>query len=311
MLAFVISALAAIFIYSVMIGFFGKKVSFNAAIRSRLYDLGKNVTNEYLIGAEGMDKPFSERVIQPLVKKLTHFLTNILPFKNLSKNGNEKQRKMLQQAGWTISVEEYTVLQFILMMGCGIIGVIAAVIMHKDVMNTVMYFLLGMFAAYTILRFVCTSVGGKRQEAMEKQLPDMLDLLSVSVAAGLGFERAMLHIIETMDGPLIDEFAVAYREMSMGRSRKDALTLLGERCGVEDLSSVTGAIVQAGQLGIPLRNVLQSQAAAIRNSRRSKVQEKAAKVSTKMLLPMIGLIFPVLIIVLMGPSIITLMEQFK
>ena len=96
----------------------------------------------------------------------------------------------------------------------------------------------------------------------------------------------------------------------MGRSRKDALTLLGERCGVDDLSSVTGAIVQAGQLGIPLRNVLQSQAAAIRNSRRSKVQEKAAKVSTKILLPMIGLIFPVLIIVLMGPSIITLMEQF-
>ena len=310
MLAFAISAAVVIFIYSLIVCLFGKQAAFNSAVRSRLYNLGKNVANEYLIGAEGMDKPFSERVIQPLIKKITHLLTNLLPFKSVGKNGNEKQRKMLQQAGWTISVEEYAVLQFILMMGCGLIGVIAAVIMHKDASNTVLYFVFGMFAAYSILRFICSSVGGKRQEAMEKQLPDMLDLLSVSVAAGLGFERAMLHIVETMDGPLIDEFAVAYREMSMGRSRKDALTLLGERCGVEDLSSVTGAIVQAGQLGIPLRNVLQSQAAAIRNSRRSKVQEKAAKVSTKMLLPMIGLIFPVLIIVLMGPSIITLMEQF-
>ena len=79
---------------------------------------------------------------------------------------------------------------------------------------------------------------------------------------------------------------------------------------MEELSSVTGALVQAGDLGIPIRNVLQTQSAAIRRSRKSKVQEKAAKISTKILLPMILFIFPVLIIVLMGPSIITIMEEF-
>ena len=172
-----------------------------------------------------------------------------------------------------------------------------------------------------VINRIVASVGRRIDESspmVDARLADgsrvnaiMLDLLSVSVAAGLGFERAMLHIINSMDGPLIDEFTVTYREMSMGRSRKDALTLLGERCGVEDLTAVTGALVQAGQLGIPIRNVLQTQSAAIRRTRRAKVQEKAAKVSTKILLPMIVFIFPVLILVLLGPSLISIVEQFS
>ena len=210
-----------------------------------------------------------------------------------------------------MSPEEYTVLQLILMVCAGAMGLFLGLLAKKGAAYTVLYAVGGMFAAYAILRYVCSATVTKRQSAMEKQLPDLLDLLSISVAAGLGFERAMAHVVDTMEGPLIDEFAVAYREMSMGRSRKDALTRLGERCGVEDMSSVTSALVQAGQLGIPIGNVLQSQAAAIRRSRRSKVQEKAAKVSTKILLPMVTMIFPVLLIVLLGPSAITIVEQFK
>ncbi|MCQ2553031.1 MAG: type II secretion system F family protein [Clostridia bacterium] len=310
MFKYIIAIAVGIVMFSIIVLLFGKSVSKKDSVKNRLYNLGKEVNSAYIISDEDMSKPFTERVIKPTIHKLTEVLSTMLPVSK-GKNGNEAQKKILQQAGWTISVEEYTVIQLIMMFGLGTLGFLAAFLLKVDAMHKLLYIFAGIFGGYTLLRFYTSSVASKRKLSMEKQLPDMLDLLSVSVAAGLGFERAMLHIIDTMDGPLIDEFAVTYREMSMGRSRKDALTLLGDRCGVEDLSSVTSALVQAGQLGIPMKNVLQSQSAAIRRSRKAKVQEKAAKISTKILLPMVGLIFPVLIIVLMGPSIITIMEQFK
>lgn len=310
MLAAATATAAGIFLFSVIVLCFGNRASRKDSVKNRLFELGKEVNRAYVIGDDELNRPFADRVIRPAIHRLTAMLSAIIPVRKRG-GGSERQRKLLQQAGWTISVEEYTTLQLILMACCGLLGLTLALISKVDLPEAVGYTIGGMFAAYAVLRYVCAATATRRKAAMEKQLPDMLDLLSVSVAAGLGFERAMLHIIETMDGPLIDEFAVTYREMSMGRSRKDALALLGERCGVEDLSSVTGALVQAGQLGIPIRNVLQNQAAAIRRARRSRVQEKAAKVSTKILLPMVGLIFPVLIIVLMGPSIITIMEQFS
>lgn len=309
MVPVLISLAAGAVIFCGIVLCLGRSAMRRDAVQNRLDNLSQEVTRASLRGSDEMQKPFLERVLRPAMHKVIALLSNLLPNRNRAANSN-KQEKLLQQAGWTVSFEEYTVLQLILMIGGGVIGLILALVTKKDVTDTVFYFFFGAFAGYAGLRYFCSSAATRRKEAMEKQLPDMLDLLSVSVAAGLAFERAMLHVIETMDGPLVDEFAVTYREMSMGRSRKDALTLLGERCGVEDLSAVTGALVQAGQLGIPICNVLQAQAEAIRHARRSKVKEKAAKVSTKMLLPMVGLIFPVLIIILLGPSLISILEQF-
>ena len=307
---YVISVSFAVFLYCSVVLIFLRSTREKDAVRNRIEHIEKEGTIPLSSADEDLDKPLFERLIKPLVQKLTQSLSAIIPLKSLGNGGSEKQKIMLQQAGWTISPEEYSALQLTLMICCGALGLVISFILKLDLQHKLLYVFTAAFGAYTILRFVCASTGSKRKASMEKQLPDMLDLLSVSVSAGLGFERAMLHIIETMDGPLIDEFAVSYREMSMGRSRKDALTLLGERCGVEDLSAVTGAIVQAGQLGLPISNVLQSQSAAIRRARRSRVQEKAAKVSTKILIPMVGFIFPVLIIVLMGPSLITILGQF-
>ena len=280
-----------------------------AVVKERLDKLGSEVTRLSLYGDSEFDRPFKERVLRPIIQKISALLSTLMPRR--TRNTDSKQEKLLQQAGWTITIEEYSVLQLILMVGCAVVGLIIGILLKKEVFDIILYFFGGAFAAYALLRYICSVSATKRKNAMEKQLPDILDLLSVSVAAGLGFERALLHVIDSMDGPLVDEFSVTCREMSMGRSRKDALTFLGERCGIEDLSAVTGALVQAGQMGIPICNVLQSQAAAIRNSRRAKIKEKAGKVSTKMLIPMVGLIFPVLIIILLGPSIVTILEQFS
>ena len=310
MLDLLIALCAGLLLFSLIVLLFGGRAARQDQVDARLRQLSRDGNRPLFPGDEELNRPFTERVLRPAIQKLTGLLSSLFPVRQRG-GSEEKQKKLLQQAGWTVSPAEYATLQLILMVSCGLLGILVALLLKTDLLHGALYFVGGVFAAYALLRYFCASCATRRKAAMEKQLPDMLDLLSVSVAAGLGFERAMLHIIETMDGPLIDEFSVAYREMSMGRSRKDALTLLGERCGVEELSSVTSALVQAGQMGIPMRNVLQSQSAAIRRSRRSQVQEKAAKVSTKILLPMIGLIFPVLIIVLMGPSMITIVEQLK
>lgn len=302
---------AGAFLFCILVLLLGPKAKERDKIRSRLDDLGRDVFRAAMLRDEEMNKPFSDRVLKPLLHRLTGIISMIIPIQGITPAGSDRQKKLLMQAGWAISVEEYMVIHLICMICCGLLGFMLAHVSHENLFNTILYVFAGLFCGYALLRYGRSSAATRRKAAMERQLPDMLDLLSVSVAAGLGFERAMLHIINTMEGPLIDEFTVTYREMSMGRSRKDALALLGERCGMEDLSSVTSALIQAGDLGIPIRNVLQSQSAAIRRSRRSKVQEKAAKVSTKILLPMIVFIFPVLIIVLLGPSLITIVEEFQ
>lgn len=305
-----ISIAAGAFFFSLIVLCFGKKAEKRDALNNRLQGLTKEPNHVNLVAEEEMSKSFAERVLRPTMQHLLRLLPASMVVRDKT-SGSERKKKMLQQAGWTISPEEYTLLQAILMLGCALLGLVLGLVSKAGTLRVVLYFVLGIFASYTVLRYVCAATITKRKADMEKQLPDLLDLLSISVAAGLGFERAMSYIIDTMDGPLIDEFAVTYREMSLGRSRKDALTMLGERCGVEDLSAVTGALVQAGQLGIPIGNVLQSQAAAIRRSRRSKVQEKAAKISTKILLPMMLFIFPVLLIVLLGPSAVTIIQEFS
>lgn len=310
-MSFIIALGAGMLLFCILALLFGPAAQKKDKIQSRLDDLGRSVFFADMLRNEEMSKPFSDRVLKPVLRRLTELLSMILPIQGMTPAGHDRQKKLLIQAGWTISVEEYRVIHLTCMVCSGLLGLMLAILAQQALMNKILFSFGGLFAGYTLLRYGCSAAATRRKTAMERQLPDMLDLLSVSVAAGLGFERAMLHIINTMEGPLIDEFTVTYREMSMGRSRKDALALLGDRCGVDDLTAVTGALIQAGELGIPIRNVLQTQATAIRRSHRSKVQEKAAKVSTKILLPMIAFIFPVLIIVLLGPSLITIMEVFQ
>lgn len=311
MLDFVIAVACGVVLFCILMLLLGPGVRKKSTLQNRLDNLGRDAFRMDMLRDEEMSKPFTDRVLRPLLHRLFGLVSMLIPIQGMNPAGSDKQKKLLMQAGWTVSLEEYTMIQLICMVCSGLLGLMLALFSHEALVNCILYFLGGAFAGYTLLRYSCSAAATRRKAAMEAQLPDMLDLLSVSVAAGLGFERAMLHIINSMDGPLIDEFTVTYREMSMGRSRKDALTLLGERCGVEDLTAVTGALVQAGQLGIPIRNVLQTQSAAIRRTRRAKVQEKAAKVSTKILLPMIVFIFPVLILVLLGPSLISIVEQFS
>jgi len=146
-----------------------------------------------------------------------------------------------------------------------------------------------------------------RSMAMVLQLPDALDLLTISVEAGLGFDAALAKVVEKMEGPLVNEFRQALAEIRMGRTRRDALRDVVARADAQPVSNFIGAIVQAEQLGVPIAKVLQIQSQQLRVERRQRAEEAAAKAPVKMLFPMVGCIFPTIFIVILGPAIVTVM----
>jgi tight adherence protein C len=148
----------------------------------------------------------------------------------------------------------------------------------------------------------------KRSFAMVLQLPDALDLLTISVEAGLGFDAALAKVVEKMEGPLVSEFRQALAEIRMGRTRRDALRDVVSRADSQPISNFIGAIVQAEQLGVPIAKVLQIQSQQLRIERRQRAEEMAAKAPVKMLFPMVGCIFPTIFIVILGPAIIQVMS---
>jgi len=147
-----------------------------------------------------------------------------------------------------------------------------------------------------------------RGEALVLQLPDALDLLTISVEAGLGFDAALAKVVEKMEGPLVDEFRQALAEVRMGRARRDALRDVASRADAQPVSNFIGAIVQAEQLGVPIAKVLQIQSQQLRIVRRQRAEEAAAKAPIKMLFPMVGCIFPTIFIVILGPAVVTVMR---
>ena len=143
-----------------------------------------------------------------------------------------------------------------------------------------------------------------RQHAIVLQIPDALDLLTISVRAGLGFDAALGKVVEKMEGPLIDEFRRALAEVRVGKARRDALRDIVPRTEVPALTNFIGAVIQAEQLGVAISKVLQVQSEQLRIERRQRAEEMAAKAPIKMLFPLVGCIFPSLFIIILGPALI-------
>jgi tight adherence protein C len=150
----------------------------------------------------------------------------------------------------------------------------------------------------------------RRREQIRAALPDALDLLAVSVEAGLGLDGAVSKLTEHMEGPLADEFGLTLSEMRIGESRSEALKRLGERADTPEVSSFTRSIIQADQLGTSLGRILRVQAADTRLRRQAAAEEKAMKAPIKMLFPTVLFIFPAMFLVILGPAILNIDELF-
>ena len=148
-----------------------------------------------------------------------------------------------------------------------------------------------------------------RQGEIQRTLPDTMDLLTISVEAGLGFDSALMQVIQNVPGPLAQEFARLLQEMRLGVSRADAFRHLGERTNVDELNSFIVAMVQADVFGVSISKVLRAQAQELRTKRRQRAEEKGMKVPVKILFPLIFCVMPALFVVILGPGAIRIAEN--
>ena len=173
-------------------------------------------------------------------------------------------------------------------------------------------------AMFLLLVFVCLAGPDarlsreveERQKELRLKLPDVLDLLTISVEAGLGFDQALDRTISAVPGPLSDEFSRMLGETRAGATRADAMRALEQRTNVPELRSFVLAIIQADTFGVSIGRVLRAQAEEMRIKRRQLAQERAMKAPVKMLIPMVFCIFPALFVIVLGPAIINIREAF-
>jgi tight adherence protein C len=150
-----------------------------------------------------------------------------------------------------------------------------------------------------------------RSNRMQRDLPDAIDLMTISVESGLAFDAAVQQVARNTEGPLAEEFSRVLREMQIGQGRAEALRALADRTEVDDLKSFVTAMVQADSFGIPIANVLRIQSSEMRTKRRQRAEEKAQKVPVKITVPLIFCILPCLFIAVMGPAVIHILDSFS
>jgi len=250
-----------------------------------------------------LQQPLFERVLRPLVQRLSRVVSRGDQGGLIARTDAKLERAGypggLRGADW-MGVKVLSTLVF----GVAIVLLMLAT---GRVQLAVVFGLAGAAIGFVAPEFWLGGRGRKRSFEMVLQLPDALDLLTISVEAGLGFDAALAKVVEKMEGPLILEFRQALAEIRMGRSRRDALRDVVTRADAQPISNFIGAIVQAEQLGVPIAKVLQIQSQQLRIERRQRAEEMAAKAPVKMLFPMVGCIFPTIFIVILGPAIVTVM----
>ena len=168
---------------------------------------------------------------------------------------------------------------------------------------------LGAVAGFFMPDLLLYNVGIKRQTLIQRDLPDAMDMLTICVESGLGFDAALARVARNSSGPVAAEFSRVLQEIQIGKSRSQSLRSLADRTTVPELRAFTSAVVQAGELGIPIADVLREQAAEMRMRRRQRAEEKAQQVPVKILFPLIGCLFPALFIVVIGPGAISIMHS--
>ena len=163
---------------------------------------------------------------------------------------------------------------------------------------------------YFLPNIILYQIAYNRSQEIQRGLPDALDLLTVSVEAGLGFDAALANVARNTDGPLAEEFFRVLQEMQLGSGRLDALRALSDRTDVRDLQSFINSMIQADAFGIPIANVLRVQAKEMRVKRSQRAEEAAQKVPVKILFPLVICILPALLVVIIGPGAIGIMQNF-
>ena len=259
-----------------------------------------------LLNQRGTALPFNQRVVDPAKRRLAGVALRLTP-----KSSMDAVSAKLRAAGLSRTISAQTFLAGKLLASAG--GLLLGVSMGASggAGKAVLLGLVCGGALFVIPDTALTFRARSRKEAIRAELPDCLDLLAVSVEAGMGFDGAIQKLTENMEGPLVDEFSLALGEMRVGESRADALRHLVDRVDVNEMAAFVRAIIQADQLGISLGRILRVQAADARHRRQAAAEEKAMKAPIKMLFPTALFIFPAMFVVVLGPAMLSLLEIFN
>lgn len=255
---------------------------------------------------------FYERFVAKGVKALSDKLGRFAPKKkNAGKTkALEAIRKELRYAGIFMEASDFQFIKKAFLVGAVALTAVILVVVKPDALIALLILVIGVLIGVMGPTMYLRSRVSSHQTGIKKQLPDAMDLLCVCIEAGLGFDAALLKVSQKLSGPFIDELMIVYREIQMGRTRREALQNLCDATNLDELKTFASALVQAEQLGIPINNVMRAQSEQLRIERSQQAKEKGMKASIKMLLPMLLFIFPVVFIILMGPTVMNIMETF-
>ncbi len=244
-----------------------------------------------------MQKPFSERMLKPIMAKVSANIASRTPQKTL-----EDIRISLEAGG---NPNNLTVADFLGLKGFAALVVFGGAFLVLSSNDSLLLRIFGPFgAAFFGSNLPNMWINGKvqaRQKALMLAMPDCLDLLTISVEAGMGFEQAMQTVVEKWDNALPFEFGRVLREQRMGKSRREALRALAVRCNTQELTTFTSAIIQGEQLGVSISRILVVQSDQMRIKRRQKAEKLAHEAPLKMTIPMVLFMMPSLWIVILGP----------
>lgn len=279
----------------------------NRALQNRLEEFTSKGESVDLRKLE-LSQPFTERVIYPVARKLGELAIKFTPQNAL----NSISRK-LELAGSPAKLDPTMILamQFIAGIGFGALISLVLTLGPTKMATGKLILISGLFTAlgFYFPQLWLSSKISKRQDSIRKAMPDALDLLTICVEAGLGFDAAMAKVSEKWQTELSMAFARVIAEVQLGKIRREALRDMADRIGLAEMTSFVAAVIQSEQLGVSLSKVLRIQSDQMRMKRRQLAEEKAHKVPIKMLVPMVLLIFPALMVVLLTPAALRMMHS--
>lgn len=290
-----------IFLYGILVAINWRKIS----IEKRIKEIAKLYSSEQ---ENNEEKSFSDRILKPLYSILSQLLLKATPNHKLTLLTKKLERAgILKHSTKEKWLYVKTMITLIVSFLAGFLHYTIAPSIPKALFLAI---LVGLLVS-TAFNFYLSKRIEERKKKILKDLPYTLDLITVSVEAGLSFDGAMSRVVMNIKGELSDEFSKGLKEIRMGIERKIALRNMGERCDVKELSAFITSIVQADELGVSLGRVLRIEAADLRERRKQIAREKAMKAPIKMLFPLIFFIFPSIFIIILGPAVIGMIEVFS
>jgi len=271
------------------------------------------VETERTYSDEELRKSFSERVIKPVVKRISDGVKRSAGSRKQATQSKSlvKLEKQLRASGMSLSAQEFSFIKSMLFLVFFVVGIALFLLLPLNMLvRAIIVLAMLNIPVFGMSRFLTSRVK-QRKEAILRELPETMDVLVVSVEAGLGLDAAIVRQYAKNKSVVLTELNNAIREVQMGVPRRAALKEMADRCDVKELTVFVTALLQADQLGVPIKSVLDAQADRLRVERKQRIQAQAAKAPIKIMLPTVVFIFPVIFIILLGPAAMSMISSLR